>query len=71
MLGPKGSCAAVRDHLRFHQQNRNHALVVKAVEKITQHKRLGCEIPLVAIFHDQAVGEQLAANDKAVTVYDF
>jgi hypothetical protein len=47
----EGSRAAVGDYLRLYQKNWNHALVVKAVEEITQHKRLARKILLVGIFH--------------------
>ena len=52
MLRLKGSRVAVGDHLRLHQQDWNHALIIKAIEKIAQHKRLACEVLLVAVFHD-------------------
>ena len=51
MLRLDRSCAAVCDHLRLHQQNWNHALVVKAVKEIAQDERLAREILLVGIFH--------------------
>jgi PAS domain-containing protein len=47
----EGSRAAVGDYLRLYQKNWNHALVVKAVEEIPQHKRLARKILLVGIFH--------------------
>ena len=51
MLRLEGPCAAVGDHLRLHQQNWNHALVVKAVKEIAQYERLAREILLVGVFH--------------------
>src|SRR5215813_6334644 len=58
----KRPCAVGGDHLRLHQQDWNHALTVKAVEEIAQHKRLCREILLVGVFGDQAVGKQLSSN---------
>jgi hypothetical protein len=50
------------NHLGFHQGDRDHALLIEAVEKVAQDEGLAREILLVRILRRQPVEHEFATN---------